>query len=158
MVTNFFPALAPCRPKTPEPVSGFTLMETLVAMIIAAMSITVFFQVFSAGMRLESRARDLAEDQFVAGRIFDDLQRLDLREPDFPWEGEREKVRWQVTIRPVDVPDQTLEDGFALRMDQELYAMELLVDGGKGGPATKLLRYVAFPLNFLSPDFKAGML
>lgn len=131
--------------------AGFTLMETLVALVVAAMSITIFFQLFSAGMRLESQARDLAFDQFVAGRIFDALQRLDVRERDFPWEGEDDGMRWEIRVRPVDVPDDLPDDGFAVRMDQELYAMELHLDTGPG-PPTLLTRYVSFPLNFLPPD------
>ncbi len=137
---------------------GFSLIETLVAMVIAALSITIFFQLISAGMRLESRARSLASDQFVAGRIFDVLQRLDIRELDFPWEGEQEGVRWLVRLSPVDVPDEVVEEGFALRMDQELYALEMFLDTDSGGSTTRLLRYVAFPLDFLPTDFKAGMM
>lgn len=140
------------------PTSGFSLIETLVALVVAAMSITVFFQLFSAGMRLESRARTLAADQFVAAGVFDALQRLDLRDLDFPWEGEHEDMHWQMRIHPVDVPDETLDDGFALRMDQELYALELSLDTGSGAPPTRLLRYVSFPLDYLSADFKARIL
>ena len=140
-----------------EAMSGFTLIETLVALVVATMSITVFFQLFSAGMRLESRARTLVADQFVAAGIFDALQRLDVRDLEFPWEGEHEGMHWRMRMHPVDVLEQTADDGFALRMDQELYALELFLDTGSGAPPTRLLRYVSIPQGFLSADFKARM-
>ncbi|TVQ97000.1 MAG: type II secretion system protein [Desulfovibrionales bacterium] len=137
-------------------VSGFSLIETLVALVIVAMSITIFFQLFSGGMRLESRARELAQNQFTAGRIFDALQRLDIRDADFPWQGEHEGKNWEIRILPVDVLEESMDDGFALRRDQELFTLEFVLDTSSG-PPTRLIRYVAFPLNFLPTDILARM-
>ncbi|WP_459939098.1 PilW family protein [Desulfonatronum parangueonense] len=153
LLEAFFPASSEA---VSGPGSGFTLIETLVALVIAALSITVFFQLFSASMRLEAQARGIASDQFAAAVFFDAMQRLDIRDYDFPWEGEHEGVRWRIRMRPVDVPDEAMDDGFALRMKQELYAMEVFLDSGFS-PPTRLLRYVSFPLDFLSADFKSRM-
>ncbi len=132
---------------------GFSLIEVLVALVIASLCVTVFFQLFSSGMRLEVRARELMVEQFQAGRIFADLQRRDIRDDDFPWEGEQNGLLWQVRLSPVDVREEVMDDGFALRKDQELYRLQLLFQGGPG-PETGFTRYVAFPPDFLPPDFK----
>ncbi|MFQ1699185.1 type II secretion system protein J [Loktanella agnita] len=50
---------------------GFTLIETLVSLSIAALAITGFYSSLSLGLTMERRANDQAEQMLIATQIMD---------------------------------------------------------------------------------------
>jgi len=131
-------------------------METLVAVVIAALTVTVFFQLLSGSMNLERKGRDLVQELILADRAFEELQRLDVRDPDFPWEGEARGLTWRLEIHPLDIASTTIEeDELALRLPQELYLYEFRYVYGKG-PGRNIQRHVAHALGFFDDRFRSA--
>ncbi|PTN35142.1 hypothetical protein C6366_11520 [Desulfonatronum sp. SC1] len=135
--------------------AGFTLMETLVAVIITSLTVTVFFQLLSGSMNLERKGRDLVQELILADRAFEELQRLDVRDPDFPWEGEAHGLTWRLEIHPVDIASPTIEeDELALRLPQELY-LYVFHYGRKGDPGRTIQRHIAHAPDFFDDRFRS---
>ncbi|WP_279615206.1 PulJ/GspJ family protein [Desulfonatronum thioautotrophicum] len=134
--------------------AGFTLMEVLVAVIIVAMTVTVFFQLLSASMNLERKGRDMVRDILIADRLFGNLQRLDIREPDFPWSGEAGGLSWRLEIHPVEIEDMMLDDP-PLRLPTELFRYEFHYSADKK-PYRVIHRYVTHPPDFFDASFRSG--
>jgi prepilin-type N-terminal cleavage/methylation domain-containing protein len=53
--------------------AGFSLLETLIALAIAGMVVSAFYQTIAVGMRLEQASREYADRVLVAARVLDDL-------------------------------------------------------------------------------------
>ena len=91
-------------------------------MTIVALTVTVYFQLISAGMKLEHRSGQKVEAAIRAQQVFEELTTRDVREDEFQWQGEDRKCTWRLQIWPEDV--QTLEmeeDSPALKKETELY-------------------------------------
>ncbi len=134
--------------------AGFTLMETLVAVIIAALSVTVFFQLLSGSMNLERKGRDLVQELILADRAYEELLRRDVRDSDFPWQGEAHGLSWRLEIHPVDIASAKIEeDELALQLPTELYlyAFHYVYDGG---PDRTIQRHVAHAPEFFDDQFR----
>ncbi len=69
---------------------GFTLLEMMVAVLIVGLTVTTFFQLFGASLRLEQRARGFDEIIVYGRQNFALLRARDLRSDEFPWSGETE--------------------------------------------------------------------
>ena len=132
---------------------GFTLMEVLVALVIATMCIAVFFQVFSASMKLEVRVRERMLESFMARQAFSRLQQLDIQSPDFPWEGEEGGFRWRVHVAAVEVRREQVTEGPELNLPTELYRVEMVLSSDHG-LESRMARYLALAPGALSEDFK----
>lgn len=133
-------------------------METLVAVIVVALTVTVFFQLLSGSMNLEARGRDLTRETLLADRLFQDLQRLDIREPDFPWRGESHGLAWELRIQPVDVEDTQVDiEDLLLKLPRELY--RYVFDYSRDGhPRGTITRYETYPRDFFDDQFRAAHL
>ena len=133
---------------------GFTLLEVLISLTIVALTVTVYFQLISSGMKLEHRSGQKVEAAIRAQQIFEELKTRDVREDEFPWEGEDRKCTWQLQIRPRDV--QTLEmeeENPSLKKETELYIYVFRY----ACPEDKeivLHRLVVVSPNFFSDQFK----
>ena len=134
--------------------SGFTLLETLVAVIIVTLSVTVFFQLLSSSMKLERQSRDLIHEAILANQVFGNLQRQDVRAADFQWNGETAGLTWSLLILPVEVDDGKLESGeIVLTLPQELYRFEFRYRL-EGRPEHALYRHATYPTGFFDDQFK----
>lgn len=137
------------------PAYGFTLMETLVAVIIVALTVTVFFQLFSASMNLERRGRVVVQEILLAERVFGDLQRQDIREGDFSWSGETDGLSWRLEIHPVEIVDMKIKDDETpLSLPTELFRFEFHYSKDNG-PTRTIHRYAAYPPDFFDDQFRA---
>lgn len=136
--------------------AGFTLMEVLVAVVIVGLTVTVFFQLLSASLRLEARSRRAAEAVVEARMLFDQLAAMDVRGDDFPWSGEADGRAWTVRMHAVDVSDPLdarRDEPFAVRTPSELYRL-VLDFRAQGGRTVTLTLYRDFEPGYLSDDFK----
>ncbi|MBN2333128.1 MAG: prepilin-type N-terminal cleavage/methylation domain-containing protein [Deltaproteobacteria bacterium] len=136
---------------------GFTLLEMLVAVLVVSLTVTVFFQVLSASMKLEQKGRRLDELQLVAGQLFDLLLAHDVREETFPWQGEVEGLPWKLTLFPIDVRDKdsVAAEEIAVRLPEELYRFILQVSyGARGTALLTLTREMRFPLTYFDDAFR----
>jgi hypothetical protein len=133
-------------------------METLVAVIVTALTVTVFFQVLSASMNLERRGRDRVQEVMAADLAFAALLREDIREADFPWNGEGNDLIWTLRIFAVQTAEEEVEgEETALRLSSELYRYEFAYSWQEG-PRRVLHAYIVHPLDFFDDDFQAAQL
>ena len=121
---------------------GFSLIEALVALAIAAAVITGFYASLSTGMQLRARAESQAEAVFVAATMLD---RVGIDIPlriGTQLEGETEAGnRWNLVISdspPVDMRSLPLGDG-------SLAYISVAVTGGQN-VVLRSVRYVQSPL------------
>lgn len=87
---------------------GFTLIETLVSLSIAAMAVTGFYQALSLGLIMERRADRQAEEMLVALQIMD---RVGLDIPvraGVEETGVSRGLDWSLTISERGTPDMRL--------------------------------------------------
>jgi len=137
---------------------GFTLLEMLVAVMVVGLTVTVFFQVLSASMKLEVKGRRLDEIQLVAGQLFEFLLARDVRDDDFTWAGELDKYSWKLNLSPAEIKEESTPlDGetIAIRLPEELYRFTLLVHyGPRRKKLLTLMREKRFPLNYFTESFK----
>lgn len=135
--------------------AGFTLMETLVAVIITSLTVTVFFQLLSGSMNLERRGRDVVLEAMVAEQAFTALQREDIREADFPWTGQAGRLSWRLLIFPEEVRDAFREDDEAdLLLPTELYRYTFRYSWRDGSERT-LVAFMTHPPEFFDDQFRA---
>ncbi len=135
--------------------AGFTLMETLVAVIITSLTVTVFFQLLSGSMNLERRGRDVVLEAMVAEQTFTALQRKDIREADFPWTGQAERLSWRLHVFPEEVRDAFRQDDEAdLRLPTELYRYTFHYSW-RDGPDRTLVAFMTHPPDFFDDQFRA---
>ena len=87
--------MARCAP------TGFTLMEVLVALVIAGLVVGVFFQVLASGLRLEFRSAEVVREVTEIRRIMDALMAMDVQDSEFAWSGEDVGLSWSLGIEPV---------------------------------------------------------
>jgi len=136
---------------------GFTLLEMMVAVLIVGLTVTVFFQLFGASLKLERRAQSFDEIIIRGQELFALLQARDLRRDDFPWSGEDDDFSWQLTLEPVEVKPEVeqTDDAPALRLPSELYRLVFVIRNRKH--PSRHLRLVAYrrvSTGYFTDDFK----
>ncbi len=133
---------------------GFTLLEVLISLTIVALAVTVYFQLFSAGMKLEFRSEQKVKAAVQAQQFFERLQCLDVREDDFAWQGHDGECAWDLQIHPREVQTQEwTEDDISITLDTELYTYTLTYRCPDEQPLTFERTVVVSP-DFFSDQFK----
>ena len=137
---------------------GFTLLEMMVAVLVVGLTVTVFFQLFSASLKLERRGRSFDEIIIRGQEIFALLQARDLRRDDFPWSGEEGDFSWQLTLEPVEIKpdvDQETEETPTLRLPSELYRLVFVIRN-RNHPARqlRLVAYRRVAVGYYNDEFK----
>ncbi|MCK5680782.1 type II secretion system protein, partial [bacterium] len=122
-------------------------------------TVTTFFQLFSASLRLEQRGRGFDEVIVVGRQIFTQLLARDLLKDEFPWLGESEKFAWNLHLEAIDVkPDTDVnvdDEGIALRWTSELYCLVFAIqDTQRPGRHLRLISYRQVAPGYFSDDFK----
>jgi len=138
---------------------GFTLLEMMVAVLIVGLTVTTFFQLFGASLRLEQRARGFDEIIVLGRQTFALLLARDLRSDEFPWSGEVENFTWSLSLEPVDVkPDEDIaadDEALTLRWTSELYRLVFaLQDIRRPGRHLNLVAYQQVKPGYFTDEFK----
>ena len=138
---------------------GFTLLEMMVAVLIVGLTVTTFFQLFGASLRLEQRARGFDEIIVLGRQTFALLLARDLRSDEFPWSGEIENFTWSLRLEPVDVkPDVDApsdDETLSLRWASELYRLVFaLQDIRRPGRHLNLVAYQQVKPGYFTDEFK----
>jgi general secretion pathway protein I len=114
---------------------GFTLLEVMLAVAIAAIGIVSLLELFGGSMRLARISAEQTRAVVLASSLMDQaLWRAELPERDFT--GEEGDYRWSITIKAVDpqlasTEDEPLQD---ISDDYELYEVSVLVQWGNSDP------------------------
>jgi prepilin-type N-terminal cleavage/methylation domain-containing protein len=121
---------------------GFTLLEVMIAVSIAAVGIVALLELFGGSMHLARAATEQTRAIVVASSVMDQaLWRAELPERDY--EGDEGDYHWTMSIKAVDptlgsTEDEPLED---VSDDYELYEVVVHVQWGSGEtPKTISLR------------------
>ncbi len=134
--------------------AGFTLLEVLISLTIVALAVTVYFQLMSAGMKLEHKSGQRIKLAIQAQQLFEQLQCRDVREDDFPWQGEDKACQWKLEIKPEDVQvSEWEEDEVQVTKNTELYTYILSYDCPNEPPMIFRRMAVVDP-EFFSDHFK----
>ncbi|MEA1921352.1 MAG: type II secretion system protein [Pseudomonadota bacterium] len=138
---------------------GFTLLEMMVAVMIVGLTVTTFFQLFGASLRLELRARGFDEIIVRGRQTFACLQARDLRKDEFPWSGEIKNFSWSLRLEPVDVKPEVdaQADGetISLRWTSELYRLVFAMqDRERPGRHLRLVTYSQVKPGYFTDEFK----
>ncbi len=133
---------------------GFTLIEVLVAMVITGLVVTVFFQLLSAGIRLEYRSIQRTKDVLNVGQAFTEVLSRDVREPDFEWRKEDKGTVRTLRIEPVETLKTHMESEQPIKLSSELYryVFEYATEDKR---QWIIVRYVQHDPDFFSEDFKS---
>lgn len=139
--------------------SGFTLLEMMVAVVVVGLTVTTFFQLFGASLRLEQRGRGFDEVIVVGRQTFAQLRSRDLRKDEFPWLGEIENFSWNLQLEAVDVKpeiDANADDEeITLRWTSELYRLIFAIqDQNRPGRHLRLVAYRQTVPGYFTDDFK----
>ncbi len=141
---------------------GFTLLEMMVAVLVVGLTVTVFFQLFGASLKLERRGRSFDEIIVRAQETFALLKARDLRRDDFPWQGEDENFSWRLTLEPIEVrPEVRKEDDNTptVRLPSELYRLVFVIfDRHHSGRRLRLVAYRRVAPGYFSDEFKKAHL
>ncbi len=138
---------------------GFTLLEMMVAVLIVGLTVTTFFQLFGASLRLEQRARGFDEVIVLGRQTFSLLLARDLRSDEFPWSGSSQNFSWSLRLEPVDVkPDVDAafdDETLSLRWTSELYRLVFaLQDIRRPGRHLNLVAYQQIKPGYFTDEFK----
>ena len=139
--------------------SGFTLLEMMVAVLVVGLTVTTFFQLFGASLRLERRGRGFDEVIVIGRQTMTQLLVRDLRKDEFPWSGEVENFDWDLHLEPVDIkPDvdeKAADEGISLRWKSELYRLIFAIqDKNRPGRHLRLVAYRQVAPGYFTDDFK----
>ena len=138
---------------------GFTLLEMMVAVLIVGLTVTTFFQLFGASLRLEQRARGFDEVIVLGRQTFALLRARDIRKDEFPWSGEVENFSWSLRLEAVDVKpeaDAVVDDeAVTMRWTSELYRLIFaLQDVRRPGRHLRLVAYQQVKPGYFTDEFK----
>lgn len=124
---------------------GFTLIETLVSLVIATIAVTGFYQALSQGAFMEQRATIQAEQMLVATQIMDRVGvdipvRAGLRDT-----GTTKGLEWSYAISEGGTPDMNIG---RIRANELLYIyVTVNSDRAEGNPLVlRGIRYIETPL------------
>ncbi len=145
---------------------GFTLIEMLVAVVIVAISVTVFFQLLSSSMKLAHKSRVKLARAQQADELFARLLAMDIRDEKFPWQSDAaaaDGVTWQVHLYPLLVQDDLSAAAADYADDNlpepklvyELYRQRLQMYNSADGRLLAQLETVRrFPPTYFTEQFK----
>lgn len=133
--------------------AGFTLIEVLVSLVITGMVVTVFFQILSAGIRLEFSSAGRTGEIVELRQIFSTLISRDVRADDFQWQGELDGDFWSLSVEEAETIRTNADSETFLNLDSELYRY-VFEYTGKDAREWTLVRYVQYEPGFFSEDFK----
>lgn len=140
----------------PQPLNAkaFTLIEVLVAMVITGLVITIFFQLLSAGIRLEYRSVQLTKNVLHVGQAFTEVLSEDVRQTDFEWRKEGNGNVRTLSIEPVETLKTHLDSEQPIKLASELYryVFEYTTEDKR---QWTIVRYVQHDPDFFSEDFKS---
>lgn len=129
-------------------------MEVLIALTIAALAVTVYLQLISTGMKLEHKSGQKIKLAIQAQQFFERLQCRDVRDDDFPWQGEDKECQWKLEIKAEDVQVSEWEENeIQVTKDTELYTYILSYDCPNEHPMIFRRMAVVDP-DFFSDYFK----
>jgi prepilin-type N-terminal cleavage/methylation domain-containing protein len=111
---------------------GFTLLEVMIAVSIAAIGIVSLLELFGGSMRLARAASDQTKAIVIASSVMDSV----LWKPELPEGGDAGDIgdyHWVMDVRPVDpelgsTADEPLED---ISESYELYEITIEVSWGQ---------------------------
>ncbi|MEL6684636.1 MAG: prepilin-type N-terminal cleavage/methylation domain-containing protein [Pseudomonadota bacterium] len=118
---------------------GFTLIETLVALAIAAVVINGFYSALSTGTLLDRRADDQAQMVLVASTVMDQVG-IDIPLRLGSNTGQAEGLAWQLVISNVRAADMQLGPAY----ENELIFVSVSVTDPTGDNAPVVLRAVRY--------------
>ena len=124
---------------------GFTLIETLVAMVIATIAVSGFYQALSQGAFMEQRASIQAEQMLVATQIMDRVGvDIPLR-PGLQDTGTLRGLEWNYAVSGGGTPDMNIG---RIRANELVYIyVTVNSDRAEGSPLTlRGIRYIETPL------------
>lgn len=111
---------------------GFTLIETLVAMMLLAISLAVILQLFSGGLKSAKVADDYTRGVFFAREKMEEYLLIeDLEEGTFDGKFD-ETYRWQVDIKFIEPKDEERV------LPVDLYQLDVVVSWPVGGQEKKI--------------------
>ena len=136
---------------------GFTLLEMMVAVLVVGLTVTVFFQLFAASLRLERKGRGLDDIVVIGRQTLALLLARDLRRDEFPWSGEVENFVWTLSLEEVDVkPETETGDGISWRWNSELFRLIFSIqDSRRPGRHLRLLAYRQVKPGYFTDEFKS---
>jgi prepilin-type N-terminal cleavage/methylation domain-containing protein len=115
--------------------SGFTLLEVLVAMTIVGLGVVTLLQVFSLGLRLQSRSMSRNESIAQASRVMDEL--LARKRLDGSADGQVGRgAHWTAQVRAV--PDSPSELVLSKEWELREVALEMRVRDGEASRQVEL--------------------
>lgn len=124
---------------------GFTLIETLISLVIATIAVSGFYQALSQGAFMEQRASIQAEQMLVAAQIMDRVGvdipvRAGLQDT-----GTMRGLEWSYAISEGGTPDMNIG---RIRANELLYIyVTVNSDRADGSPLTlRGIRYIETPL------------
>ena len=108
--------------------TGFTLLEVLVAMTIVGLGVVTLLQVFSLGLRLQSRSMSRNEAIARGSRVMDEL--LARKRLDAGVDGQAGRdTRWTARVRAV--PDSSSELALSNEWELREVALEMSMRDGE---------------------------
>ena len=124
---------------------GFTLIETLVSLSIAALAITGFYSALSLGLTMERRANGQAEQMLVATQIMDRVGVDITPRPGIQDSGSLRGLDWSLTVSEQGTSDMRLGP---LRPGEMIYVYVTVARPGSTGDPLVLrgIRYSETPL------------
>ncbi len=132
----------------PESISGFTLIEILIAFAILAVSLAVLFQSFSSGLDAVSRTERATSAVLLARSTLD---RVGTDIPLAPGEHSGNSnggLAWRIALAPASADVAPPVPGLSVKMLQ----IEVTVTGEQTGPITlRSLRLAPIAVDGVSP-------
>jgi prepilin-type N-terminal cleavage/methylation domain-containing protein len=113
--------------------AGFTLLEVVVAMTIVGIGVVTLLEIFSLGLRLESRSSAATEAMAYGRQTMDEILLRRKIEEGAQQGVLNDQTRWRLGIEPVREPSETL----ALSSPWELKEITLnmrVAEAGKDRP------------------------
>lgn len=132
------------RPRIGRGVSGFTLLEVLLAFVIFAISFAVVLQIISGSIRNTMRSKQYTEVALIAQSVMDTVG-LDIPlEAGSQASGESGEYGWTLEIYEYELPDDGSADFESLQIAEltgiDLLQVELFVTWGEP-PADRSRRF-----------------
>ena len=85
----------------PSGESGFTLLETLAALVVLAIALTSLFSAHTSSVRATHAGGDYTRAQMLADSLLAQTQ-ISRAQPRAMSSGQLDKFRWKVTARPAE--------------------------------------------------------
>ncbi len=123
------------------------------ALVITGLTVTVFFQLLSSGLRLEYNADQTVARVVDLGQTYNHVLNQDVRESDFPWQEDLESFSWTLKIERVETMETIAESDNPINLTSELYRY-VFDFKSKDHREWKIIRYVQHDPGYFSQDFR----